>query len=78
MIEKRENNGNILHFSACDWGLERISSKEQELVETRLRRKAETDRVREGMSEGCRAVDPERVAPGGAGAVEPQPRTDKP
>ena len=41
------------------------SSEERGPVEVLLRRKAETDRVRKGISEGCRSAEPERVAPGG-------------
>ena len=41
------------------------SPEEPGPVEVLLRRKAETDRVREGISEGCRSAEPERVAPGG-------------
>jgi len=33
---------------------------------------------KEGISEGCRSADPERVAPGGAGADESQPRATTP
>ena len=49
-------------------GLHRRSG---EPTEAPLRRKAETDRVREGISEGFRSAEPGRVAPGGAGASEP-------
>jgi hypothetical protein len=41
-------------------------------AEALLRRKAETDRIREGISKGCLSADPEGVAPGGVEAVEPQ------
>ena len=56
------------------WGAARTSPEERGPIEAPLRRKAETDRVREGISEGCRSAEPDRVAPGGARAVEPQPR----
>ena len=39
-------------------------------VEAPLRRKAETDRVRERISEGFFSAKPERVAPGDVGAAE--------
>lgn len=52
-------------------GPDRTSPMEQGPVEAKLRRKAETDRVYEGISEGWRSAKPERVAPGGANAVEP-------
>jgi hypothetical protein len=51
----------------------RTSPEERGPIEGPLRRKAETDRVREGISEGFRLAEPEWVAPGGARAVEPQP-----
>src|SRR2546427_10573361 len=38
-------------------------------TETRPRRKAETDRVFEGISEGFRSAEPGRVAPRGTGAI---------
>ena len=59
------------------WGSERASPDERGPIEGPLRWKAETDRVREGISEGCRTAEPERVAPGGAGTAEPQPRADE-
>ena len=34
-------------------------------IETPLRWKTETDRIREGISEGYRSAEPERVVPGG-------------
>jgi len=51
-----------------------MSPEERGPFEALLRRKAETDRVREGISEGFRLAEPEWVAPGGARAVESQPR----
>ena len=60
------------------WGSARTSPEERGPIEVPLRRKAETDRVREGISEGCRSAKPDRVAPGGARAVEPQPRIHSP
>ena len=51
-------------------GSERTSPEERGPVEVPLRRKAETERVREGISEGFRSAEPERVAQGGVGAVE--------
>lgn len=36
-----------------------MSPEERSPLEARLRRNAETDRVREGMSEGCRSADPD-------------------
>jgi hypothetical protein len=62
------------HFPARGWGSERTSPEERGPVEGPLRRKAGTDRVCEGIPEGFRSAEPERVAPGGAGAEEPQPR----
>ena len=41
-------------------------------VEAPLRRKAETDRVRERISEGFFSAKPERVASGDVGAAEPR------
>ena len=60
---------------ARGWGSERTSPEERGPVEGPLRRKTDTDRVREGISESCRSSEPERVASGSAEAVEPQPRT---
>ena len=57
------------------WGSPRTSPEKRGPIEAQLRRRAETDRYREGISEGCRSVEPDRIAPGGARAVEPQPRT---
>jgi len=41
------------------------SPEERGSDEALLRRKTETDRVREGISEGCRAAEPDRDIPGG-------------
>jgi len=40
-----------------------IGREERGPIETRPGRKAETDRVREGISEGVRQAESERVAP---------------
>ena len=45
------------------------SPKERGPIETQPGRKAETDRVFEGISEGFRLAESERVAPGGEDAV---------
>jgi hypothetical protein len=71
----RERNPSRHHLPVRGWGSARTLPEERGPIEAQLRRKAETDRVREGISEGCRSVEPDRVAPGGARAVEPQPRT---
>jgi hypothetical protein len=55
-------------------GSERTSQEERGPVEAQPRWKADTDRVREGMSEGCHVAEPELVDPEGARAAEPQPR----
>ena len=64
-----------LHRSFTHAGVARTRSARRRRsgvpTETLQGRKAETDRVREGISEGFRSVEPGRVAPGGAGAVEP-------
>lgn len=73
----RASGFSIKHFAARGWGSERISPEERGPVDDLLRRKAETDRVREGISEGCRSAKPERVAPRDVGAVEPWPRATK-
>jgi len=56
-------------------GSERTSPKGLGPVEASLIRKAETDRVCEGISECFHSAKPERVAPGGVGAVEAWHRT---
>jgi hypothetical protein len=66
------NNGDILLFPVRCRGSERTSPEERGPVEAPLRRKTETDRVREGISEGIHSAEPERVASGGVGAVEPR------
>ena len=43
--------------------------KERGPTEARPRRKAETDQVFEGISEGFRSAEPGRVAPRGTGAI---------
>ena len=55
-----------------------MSPEERGPFEASLRKTAETDRVREGISEGFRLAEPEWVAPGGAKAVEPQPHIPPP
>ena len=47
-------------------------TEERGPVEASLRRKAETNWVRDGISEGFRSAEPERVAPGDVEAVEPR------
>ena len=55
---------NLFYFSSVVSELG-AASLERGPVEALLRRKAETDRVCEGISEGCRSAEPERVARGG-------------
>ena len=76
-IRVRSCNPTSRGFLARAWGSEQTSPKERGPIEGPLRWNRETDRVCEGISEGCRSAEPERVAPGGAGAVEPQPRADE-
>ena len=45
------------------------SPEERGPIETQPGRKAETDRVREGISEGFRLAESDRVAPGGEDAT---------
>lgn len=68
----------IFVLTSRGWSSRRTSPEEREPVEVLLRRKAETDRVREGISEGFRFAEPERVVPRGARALEPQPRPPSP
>src|SRR5881409_76335 len=65
-------SGHVLGRSGrCARAQSGLHRRSGEPTEAPLRRKAETDRVREGISEGFRSVEPGRVAPGGEGAVEP-------
>jgi len=51
----------IPNFSARGWSSERTSPEEWGPIETQPGRKAETDRVRDGISEGFRPAESERV-----------------
>jgi hypothetical protein len=75
ICDLHEGNPSRHHLPVRGWDSARTSPEERGPIEAQLRRKAETDRVREEISEGCRSAEPDRVAPGGARAVEPQPRT---
>jgi len=50
-----------------------MSPEERGPIEGPLRRKAETDRVREGISEGFRLAEPEWVAPEVREQLSPSP-----
>jgi hypothetical protein len=69
-------NPTLRDFWAQGWDSEWTSPEERGPIESPLKWNRETDRVFEGISEGCRSAEPERVAPGGTGAIEPQPRVD--